>query len=122
MRITTDDRRWSEAVVAAALLKAFSAEISAESRIMLGRYSRQIAFQKQEYRIIQTAFELNTTPEAVDDPDMIWETAELMGANCEELFSVHVLSEELYHSIVYLTGAVFDYGEIVEQVALRCDD
>lgn len=121
----SDERQYAETIVAAALLKAFSAEIGPESRIMLGRYSRQIAFRNRNVRLIQTAFDLNISPEAVENPDLVAETAQLMGVDpdyLDSLYSVHILSEELYHAIVFLTGAVFDYGEIVEQVALRDGD
>ena len=119
---STGKREEAETLVASALMKAFSAEVTPECRIMLGRYSRQIRFMKQDYRIVQMAFDLNITSDAVYDPDLIWKTAELMGADCEYLFNIYVLTEELYHAIVYLTGAVFDLGEIVEQVALRDGD
>lgn len=119
---STNEREYCETIVASALLKAFSGEISPESRIMLGRYSRQICFMRQDYRLIQMAFDMNITPEAVENPNLVWETAEMMGADCEPLTDVHVVTEELYRSIVYLTGAVFDLGEIVEQVALRDGD
>ena len=117
-----DHRKFCEQIVAAALLKAFSDEISPESRIMLGKYSRQIRFIDQDCRAVQTAFNLNVTPDAVDNPDLIWNTAELMGVDCTELLDIYVLTQELYQSIVYLTGAVFDLGEIIEHVALRYGD
>lgn len=119
---TTSERDQAETLVAAALMKAFSAEVTPECRIMLGKYSRQIRFMKQDYRIIQMAFDLNITSDAVYDPDLIWKTAELMGAECEYLFNIYILTEELYHAIVYLTGAVFDLGEITERVAIRDGD
>lgn len=118
----TNNRDYSEQIVASALLKAFSGEISPESRIMLGRYSKQVAFQNQDYRLVQLAFYMNLSPEAVENPNLVMETAEMMGADCDSLLDIHVVTEELYHAIVYLTGSIFDLGEIVERVATRAGD
>lgn len=116
---TTSERAEAETLVAAALLKAFSAEISPECRIMLGRYSRQIVFQNQNHRLIQLAFYMNISPESIENPNTVMDTAEMMGADCEPLLNVYVMAQELHHAIVYLTGVVFDLGEIAERVALR---
>ena len=118
--VTTKGRRSeAETIVAAALLKAFSAEVSSECRIMLGRYANQIAFQDHSYRLVQLAFYMNISPESVDNPNTVIDTAEMMGADCNHLLDVFVFTADLYHAIVYLTGAVFDLSEIIERVALR---
>ena len=115
-------RKYAEAIVAAALLKAFSDEMSAESRIMLGRYSNSVSFQDSDYRLVQIAFESNITPEAVKDPNIVIDFATAMQvseAALDRLLKTPVVTEELYHCIMFLTGAVFDLGEIVEQIAIR---
>jgi len=116
---TGNERAEAETIVAAALLKAFSAEISPECRIMLGRYANQIAFQNRSYRLVQLAFHMNISPESVENPDTVIDTAEMMGADCDHLLDVFVFTADLYHAIVYLTGAIFDLNEIIERVALR---
>lgn len=115
-------KRHAENVVAAAMLKATSSDMQPESRIMLGRYGRLVKFNNPDYRLVQLAFHENITPEAVDNPNLILEFAESLGCapeTIDNLLDIFVLVEELFNSIVLLTGADFDLSELVEEVALK---